>query len=518
MQLQPLNLKDFYKTDHRRQYPPATQLVFSNLTPRGSRVPGVEYLVWFGLQYAVKEYLIRLYNEQFFGQPKGKAISRYKRRLDTSLGKDAVSMEHIDALHDLGYLPVEIWALPEGAIVPMRVPPMVLWNTHMDFAWLTNDLETLLSCTIWPMSTSATTAYRYRKLFDKYAELTGGDKNFVPWQGHDFSMRGMFGVEAAAMSGAAHLLSFTGTDTIPAIDFLEEYYRASADVEMIGGSVPATEHAVMCMGGELNERDTFCRLLLEVYPKGIVSVVSDTWDFWNVIEKTLPELKDMIMYREGKLVIRPDSGNPVDILCGVYDVVKWDGKTWRAGDLAYDEQGDPYTNYDGTDPVTDAELRGVVKCLYDIFGGTVTEKGFMQLDPHIGVIYGDSITPERALQICDRLMARGFASTNVVLGIGSYTYTYVTRDVYGIAMKATYGEVGGEARVIYKDPKTDSGVKKSARGLLAVYQNESDGQYELHENVTWEQVKRCAYVPVFKNSHLITQHSLAEIRQRLHKK
>src|SRR5690606_3285764 len=139
---------------------------------------------------------------------------------------------------------------------------------------------------------------------------------FVDWQGHDFSMRGMAGLEAAELSGAGHLLSFTGTDTIPAIDFMEKYYNANSDNELIGGSVAATEHSVMSMGQNNAEQDTFERLITEVYPSGIVSIVSDTWDLWKVLTEYLPNLKDKVMARDGKVVIRPDSGDPVDIICG----------------------------------------------------------------------------------------------------------------------------------------------------------------------------------------------------------
>lgn len=151
---------------------------------------------------------------------------------------------------------------------------------------------------------------------DKYADETSSIPDFVNWQGHDFSMRGMGGIEAAVTSAAGHLLSFTGSDTIPAIDFFEEYYNANSDTELIAGSVAATEHSVMCMGTTEGECETFKRLITEVYPKGIVSIVSDTWDLWKVLTDYLPRLKEEIVSREGKVVIRPDSGDPVDIICG----------------------------------------------------------------------------------------------------------------------------------------------------------------------------------------------------------
>lgn len=484
MQTNPLHLIDFYKADHRRQYPEGTTLVYSNFTPRKSRRHEVREIVFFGLQYFVKEYLIRQWNEYFFKKDKKDILRKYKRRMDTSLGPDSINVEHIAALHDLGYLPLEIKALPEGSLVPLRVPMFTIRNTKPEFFWLTNYLETLLSTILWKPCTSATTAFQYKKVFEKYADLTVGNQEFVPWQGHDFSMRGMSGIEDAILSGAGHLLSFTGTDTVPAIDFLEEYYNADCEEETIGGSVPATEHSVMSMGTVENEIETFKRLITEIYPSGVVSIVSDTWDFWKVITEYLPQLKKEIMARDGKVVIRPDSGDPVKIICGDEDAPK----------------GSP-------------EHKGAIECLWEIFGGTITEKGFKLLDPHIGLIYGDSITLERQKSILEGLRKKGFASFNVVLGIGSFTYEYVTRDTFGFAMKATYGEVNGEGRSIYKNPKTDDGTKKSAKGLLQVLKNENG--YELMDEATWEMEHNSEMELVFLNGDLRREETLNGIRERL---
>lgn len=483
--MNPLHLTDGYKVDHRRQYPEGTTLVYANLTPRKSRMEGVDSVVFFGLQYTIKKYLIEEFNHNFFRKPKAEVLRRYKRRIEAYLGPDAITYEHIAELHDLGYLPIEIRALKEGTLTPMRVPMFTIHNTLPAFFWLTNFLETLLSATVWLSCTSATTAARYRRYLDAIADRTGTDPGFVDWQGHDFSFRGMGSPEAAMLSGAAHLLSFAGTDSIPAIDFLEEYYGADAEQELIGGSVPATEHSVMCMGTMENEIGTFERLIRDVYPRGIVSIVSDTWDFWQVITEYLPALKNMILQREGKVVIRPDSGDPVHIICGNPDA----------------PQGSP-------------EFKGAVECLWDTFGGTVTPQGYKLLDPHIGLIYGDSITFERCNAICEGLMAKGFASGNMVFGIGSYTYQYVTRDTFGFAMKATYGEVNGQARVIFKDPKTDDGAKRSARGLLCV-KHDDEGNIMLKDNCSWEEANTGLLQPVFRDGRLLTECTLAEIRERL---
>ena len=483
----PMNLCDGYKVDHRRQYPEGTELVYSNWTPRKSRIEGIDKVVFFGLQYFIKKYLVETFDQDFFGKPKEAVIKKYQRRISGYLGPDAITYEHVAALHDLGYLPIEIKALPEGMLVPIRMPMFTIKNTKPEFFWITNFLETILSCIIWMPCTSATMAFQYRKILDSYAEKTGGHPEFVNWQGHDFSFRGMAGLEAAMMSGAGHLLSFTGTDTIPAIDFLEEYYGANADNELVGGSVSATEHSVMCMGTQDDEIGTFRRLITETYPAGIVSIVSDTWDYWKVITEFIPKLKSEILARDGKVVIRPDSGDPVKIICG---------------DPAA-KPGSP-------------EFKGSVECLWEIFGGTETATGYKLLDGHIGLIYGDSITLERCKAICSQLEAKGFASTNVVFGIGSYTYQYVTRDTFGFAMKATYGEVNGEGRPIFKDPKTDDGTKKSAKGMIKLSGTNAFVE-KMEDMVTTEQESQGLLQTVYLNGKIIKENTLAEIRSLLKK-
>lgn len=479
-QINPMLLKDFYKADHRSQYPKGTELVYSNFTPRMSRVKGVNEVVFFGLQYFMKEYLIDRFNRFFFEQPKAKIVAQYKRRMDTSLGKDAVDISHIEALHDLRYLPIKIKALPEGTIVPLKIPVLTVVNTIPEFFWITNFLETLISAALWKPITSATTANQYRKKFEEFAKQTGYDPNFIQWQGHDFSMRGMSGTEDAMISAAGHLLSFTGTDCVPAIDFLEMFYGANAETELIGGSVPATEHSVMCMGGEIDELGTFRRLIKDLYPKGVVSIVSDTWDFWKVITEYLPMLKSEIESREGRVVIRPDSGDPVKIICG--------------------------------DPKSEEEAmrKGAYECMWETFGGRVNDKGYKELAGCIGLIYGDSITLERQYAILYLLEKKGFTASNLVLGIGSYTYEYVTRDTFGFAMKSTFGIVNGERRNIFKNPKTDSGFKKSAKGLLRV-----NADMTLTDECTTEQENEGLLREVFIDGKLKNVDTLSNIRKRL---
>jgi nicotinamide phosphoribosyltransferase len=311
-------------------------------------------------------------------------------------------------------------------------------------------------------------------------------------------MRGMSSVESATLSGMGHLLSFTGTDTIPAIYQLEQSYNA---IGLIGASVPATEHSVMCMGTKESEIETFKRLL-NLYPTGILSVVSDTWDLWKVLTEFLPQLKEEILSRDGKLVIRPDSGDPVDIICGKLP----------------------------SDIAVSPENKGVIELLWNVFGGTINEQGYKVLDSHIGAIYGDSITRERAIQICERLKAKGFASTNIVFGIGSYTYQYNTRDTFGFAMKATYGEITTwtehyvrssshtECREIFKDPITDDGTKKSKKGLLNVHKvniGKPNEYIDVIDQVDWKYESEGLLTTVFKNGKLIKTTTLEEIRAKL---
>lgn len=477
-------LCDFYKISHREQYPQKTEYVYSTWTPRESRIEGIDRVLSFGHQGFIKEYLIEFFQTHFFSKPKNEVIDAYSRIIKSTLGINDPSTSHIAELHDLGYLPLSIKSLPEGTLVPIRTPVLTIINTDPRFFWLTNYIETLASSELWMSSTSATIAFQYRKILNKYAHETGGDLGFVPFQGHDFSMRGMGGLHSSMLSGLGHLISFVGTDTIPAIYRAEKYYNANVETEMVGTSIPATEHSVMCANGQ-DERTVFKRLLTEVYPNGFLSVVSDTWDFWNIVGQVLPEMKSLIMQRNGKLVIRPDSGDPVKIICG---------------DL---ESENPFAQ------------KGLIECLWDIFGGTKNEKGFKVLDSHIGAIYGDSITLKRCESICSLLKEKGFASTNVVYGIGSYTYQYNTRDTFGFALKSTACVIDGQEYQLFKNPKTDSGVKKSQKGRVAVFQEQGkiwhQEEYGLQDQIAGDLLQE-----VFRNGKLLVDENLNDIRKKVH--
>jgi nicotinamide phosphoribosyltransferase len=485
--MNPLLLTDGYKTGHHQQYPKGTTLVYSNFTPRSNKYApkGCDQVVSFGQQMVMKQ-IHEAFQNEFFSKPKDEVCQEMKRELSMYL-TTVYDVSHFEALHDLGYLPIHVKAITEGTLVPIKVPVLTIYNTHPDFYWVTNYLETILSNLLWKPMTSATIAHQYRKVLTKWQEKTDAERDwFIDWQGHDFSMRGMDSVEAVISSGVAHLTSFMGSDSLPAIYGARKFYGAEGPV---AGSVNATEHSVMCAGGKEDEVETF-RRLLETYPTGILSVVSDTWDLWKVCTEHLVTLKEEILARDGKLVIRPDSGDPVDIICGTRDKIDRD---W---------QGTP-------------EQKGVIELLWDVFGGTVNEQGYKVLDPHIGAIYGDSITIDRAEEICKRLEAKGFASTNIVLGVGSFTYQFNTRDTFGFAMKATYVEVDGEAREIFKDPITDDGTKKSATGLLHVTKVMND--YVLIDKVTWGEEEGGELQTIYKDGNTFNKTTLNQIRKRLKK-
>lgn len=492
--LNPMTLADGYKLDHRRQYPQGTEFVYSNWTPRSSRIEGVNHVVFFGLQYFLDKYLANEF-DKFFEETEDEVVRAYTRRVNGYLGPNEIGDEHIRALHRLGYLPLEFKALPEGTSVPLRVPMLTVENTLPEFFWVVNYIESLMSCVLWMPMTSATVAKRMRGLLDEWAVKTGSPKDFVDWQGHDFSFRGMAGVEAAVLSGMGHLTQFTGTDTIPAIDAVEEYYDIDTDGYLVGGSVAATEHSVMCAGGKDDERETYNRLL-DLYPTGILSVVSDTWDLWKVLTETIPSLHDKIMGRDGKLVIRPDSGDPADILCGMN----------TKGGQHFETIGWP-----------EPQSKGVVELLWDEFGGTITETGHKLLDSHIGVIYGDAINYERAQEILSRLDAKGFASANVVFGMGSYGYQYQTRDTFGFAMKATNVIINGVETPIFKSPVTDDGVKKSLTGRIAVLPNLETGELYAVENASAWALQKSLLTTVWKDGKFVQRLGFEEVRANARK-
>jgi nicotinamide phosphoribosyltransferase len=492
-----LSHTDAYKLSHDGFMDEKTEFIYSNETPRGSKYLPVlkEFYdnksVFFGLQFFIKEYLINEWNEKFFSKPKEQVIKQFKRRVDAYLGKDAISMDRFELLHDLGYLPIRIKALPEGSRVNEKVPYFTVINTDSRFAWLTNYLETIISCETWKPCVTATIGYEFRKMLNKFAFETTNSIAGTDFQMHGFEFRGMSGRHDAAISGAGLLLSTLGTDTVPAIDLLEDYYNANVDNEPVAFSVPASEHSVSSLGAALESEVEFFRTAItKKYPTGIVSLVADTYDFFRAITEYATALKEDILNRKpnalglAKVVFRPDSGNPVDIVCG-----------------------DPGA------PVGSPQYKGAIECLWDIFGGTITDQGFKVLNERVGLIYGDSITQKIAFDILTRLKEKGFASTNIVFGVGSFTLNYLTRDCLSIAIKATWAQVDGVGYNIFKDPVTDNGTKKSARGLLRVDRVGSD--FVLKDQCTAEEEAGGELKVVFENGKLIKDYTLQQVRNNL---
>jgi nicotinamide phosphoribosyltransferase len=526
-QIMPLLAQDMYKAFHPMAYRSDTEFIYSNFTPRSGKHSNTNLkgIIWVGIQ-AVVTFLEDSMQKEFFSLSEDEAVKTYVTPINSALGKE-IADKHIRALHKLQYLPLEIKALEEGAFVPYGIPAMTVKNTVAGFGWLVNAFEDFFSANLWPICTSATTAFAFRQRFEESVALKDSGLP-IKFYGHDFSFRGMMGIDAAAMSGFGHLTSFYGSDTIPAALFAKKYYNADFSKDLVFASVDATEHSVMCSYGTEGELNSLEHLMENISPKGILSVVSDTWDFWKLVAEYLPLLKDKIMAREGTLVIRPDSGGPVKILTG-YTIGKIfndgsliPGEVYKMGNKYYtgrivnDEWGDTWL-IDRVE-VSESEVKGLIEYLWDIFGGTETPSGFKLLDSHIGAIYGDSITLEVQDQIINRLERKGFVPS-VVLGIGSYTYQYVTRDTHGFAMKATGIKYAGDTKwtSMQKTPKTDSGSKHSAKGLLHVreFGTELGTIYELVQDVDFATEQHGSLKTVFKNGRIFSNTTLEDIRARI---
>lgn len=607
MQHEPQYDVDGYKTGHGPMYRKGTTKVGSNLTPRTDKIHLRNCtsfydgkLVWVGAQQTVQE-LHDNWENGFFSKPKAQVIGDYREFLMGYLGMDLPTSDQLAALHDLGYLPLEFRSLPEGSLVPMGVPVMTVTNTLPEFYWLVNYQETAISANTWKTATNATIAREYKAICGHYLKVTGCYDAFtLSVMCHDFSMRGMSGVEDAARTGLGHLTSFIGTDSLAAIRHAKKMYGSAG---VVGISVPATEHAVtsnnilsieaeieagtyqfidanqgmifemMDMNGEstrfIAEVMFIYDLIVRIVPTGIVSSVSDTYDFWAIISRGYKYLKHIIMSRQGngvapgKLVCRPDSGVPEDVICGystykllpsalgdedmlldnlhdaaykqVPEAKRVEGKVYtiwaeHVDGMLVKAKASAYREYDGEmhmeidhyehNPEVTAEEKGAIRVLWEIFGGTTTETGHKLLDSHIGLIYGDSITTKRAEEILRRLEANGFAAANVLFGIGSYTYQCNTRDTFGFAVKATYTVIDGKEVAIFKEPKTDS-KKKSAKGRLSVlrvnFPGSTEGVLELHDNVTEadEASSNNQLRVIYRNGVWMLKETLDTIRERL---
>lgn len=486
----PLLCLDFYKTAHADQYPKGLTKMVSYYTPRMSRLQDTQKITMFGLQAFIEEYLIKAFNRWFFDESLENVLNDYKRVLRSTIGTDGVGEERIEELYNLGYLPLKIRALPEGTRSDIKVPQIEISNTHPDFVWLVNSIETMLSCTMWHTQVSAEVGYRYRQIVNEFAERTCDDNVSRARLLGDFSMRGQESVESATKSSAAFCLSFLNTATVPAILWLERNYDCDCEKEPVAFGALSTEHSVMCSNFAIDgdEITHVRRLLTEIYPHQSFSMVSDSYDYWNLVDNILPQLKEEVLAHDGFISIRGDSGDPVEV-------------------------------------VTQTVFK-----LWNTFGGTVNAKGFKVLNPHVKAIYGDSITPQRCRRIYEILEENGFAINNVSLGVGSFSmqcletiwkddvvYNPFTRDTFGIAVKATYAEDEcGNPIMIFKNPKTDSGhFKKSQRGCCRVYKTEDGYTYE--DGLTWAEAQENNELStVFENGVFTKRFTLSEVRQNLH--
>lgn len=483
--INPMLLIDFYKAVHAEMLPKEITKSVSYFTPRMSRVKMWDKVVMFGLQGFIKTYLIDYFNDEFFNCPFDKVIGEYKRIMNATLGKNAYKIEKIEKLHKLGYLPIEIISLPEGARVPMHVPMFGITNTHPDFAWLPQALESLISAESWHPMLAATVGATYRDIVNKYYDLTCDDDLPRAKALGAFDFRGEECTDSAIKAGAGWCLSFLNTATVPTIPYLEYCYNCDCTKEPVAFGSPSTEHSVMCSNYAIDgdEITLLRRLLTEIYPDTSFSAVLDSYDYWNIIENVLPQLKPEIMAHNGCMLMRGDSGDCVEV------VTKTVFKLW------------------------------------DEFGGTINSKGYKVLNPHVKAIYGDSITIQRCEKIYKILMENGFACSNVALGVGSFSMQCIeeegilkpfTRDTFSSCIKATYCEIADKPYPIFKNPK-DGGFKKSQKGCCVVTLN-NDGEYSFKDGYIWAEAVADTdnqLVTVFKDGKITKEQSLAEIRNVL---
>lgn len=484
--INPMLLIDFYKAVHAEMLPKGITKSVSYFTPRMSRVNRWDKVVMFGLQGFIKNYLIDYFNEEFFGRPFDEVIEDYKRIMDNALGSEAYKIEKVEKLHRLGYLPIEIVALPEGTLVPMHVPMFGITNTHPDFAWLPQSLESLISAESWHPMIAATVGYTYRQIVNEYYDKTCDDNISRARALGAFDFRGEESVESAVKAGAGWCLSFLNTATVPTIPYLEANYNCDCTKEPVAFGSPSTEHSVMCSNYAIDgdEITLLRRLLTEIYPNTSFSAVLDSYDYWNIIDNVLPELKPEIMAHNGCMLMRGDSGDCVEV------VTKTVFKLWNQ------------------------------------FGGTINSKGYKVLDPHVKAIYGDSITVQRCEEVYRILEENGFACSNVALGVGSFSMQCIeedgvlkpfTRDTFSSCIKATYCEIEGKPYPIFKNPK-DGGFKRSQKGCCAVF-NDDNGELSYKDEYTWEEVcgnPKNELISVFKDGKLTVNQTLAEVRAVLH--
>ena len=448
-------LSDSYKYSHARQYPPDSEYVYSYLESRGGAWPRT---VFFGLQYILKKYL----EGQVITQEK---IDEAESLINSHMGRPLFNKEGFQYILDEheGKLPVQIKAVPEGSIIPTHNVLMTICNTDPKCFWLPNFLETLLVQCWYPI-TVATQSYHLRKLIDNYLELTG-DVSLAPFKLHDFGFRGVSSIESAGIGGAAHLLSFLGTDTVAALTFLRDYYGSE---NVAGFSIPASEHSTMTSWGREHEADAMANML-QSYPDGIIACVSDSYNIFDACSEIWgTTLKDQIMGRNGTLVVRPDSGNPIEIVMSCLEI------------------------------------------LGEKFGYTINAKGYKVLDPHIRIIQGDGVDSSIIDAILSGMMSEMWSADNIAFGMGGALLQKLNRDTLKFAFKCSAIKRSGTWHDVNKDPVT-AAYKKSKAGRFKLIQTSNS----LIKTVPYYVPGNDLLQTVFENGTITKNQNLTDIRNML---
>lgn len=461
-----LLLADAYKYSHYKLYTPGTTKIYSYLESRGGQFSET---VFYGLQYFLKEYL----EGQAFNREN---IDEAEELINSVFGRPGVfkreNFEYILKHHE-GRLPVRIKAVPEGSVVPVKNVLLTIENTDPNCFWLTNFLETLLM-QIWYPSTVATLSHEIRKTVERYYNETvdGHAHTAIDFVLNDFGFRGVSSVESAGLGGSAHLLNFMGSDTVYASSFAKQYYDAQ---KTYGLSVPATEHSIMTLLGEAGEKQMFNQVL-DAYPEGILSCVSDSYNVFHAVDQLWgTEFKDKIMQRNGTLVIRPDSGDPVQTLLKVFEM------------------------------------------LFARFGYTINSKGYKVLPDQVRVIQGDGIDYDSIQTIYKSLKANGIAAQNLILGMGGALLQKVNRDTQKFALKCSYAVVDNKEINVQKSPmemnehgEMTKSFKTSKAGRLKLI-NTEDGMKTVAEHESGKDLLQT----VFKNGEIKQQYTFEQIRERV---
>lgn len=465
---------DSYKTSMFLQYPAGTTGVYSYIESRGGRY---DKTVMFGLQAFIKEYLL---------EPITQADIDIADEILTAHGEpfNRSGWEYILRVHK-GFLPLVIRAVPEGTVVPVKNVLATVENTDPECFWLTTYLETALLRAVWYGTTVATQSYTIKQVIADYLEKTG-DPTALDFKLHDFGARGVSSMESAGIGGAAHLVNFMGSDTISGILFAREYYNAG----IAGFSIPAAEHSTITSWGRDNEVKAYENMVKQfARPGTILAVVSDSYDIYNAASKLWgEELRQQVIDSGATVVIRPDSGDPVEV------------------------------------------NRRLIEILGEKFGYTVNTKGFKVLN-NVRLIQGDGVNELTIRSILGAFMAMGWSADNIAFGMGGALLQIVDRDTQRFAMKCSAmsrrvetgrredGLLGREEWFdVVKDPVTDPG-KKSKAGRVTLWTN-GTGEYisSVDQPTQWaDKGWTKALVPVYWDGDLCKEYTFEEVRANARK-